>query len=342
MYNSEAYKAVYDRFEMRRIKKEKEAEENRKKAVAAVPQIETIDAKLVALATEAVRKSLGNEPQSVKKRAVRELKEKSVELQAQKIELLVTGGFPEDFLDEKYSCRRCGDKGFVNGKMCDCFRKELNRECYMRTKLASIIEEQNFKNFDLDYYDDEMIPEYGRSARENMKLVLEYCKEYAKNFSLSSPNLLLTGQPGLGKTFTSSSIAKEVIDRGFYVLYDSWQTILARMENAKFKNSGDDVSDILGCELLIIDDLGAEFKTQFSESALYNVINTRLVAKKPTIISTNLMPEELSETYHERICSRVLGEYTTIVFLGTDIRLQKLQRASGRKKKKAAERQQTR
>ncbi len=334
MYNREAYKAVLAKYEQRRVLRERELEENRKKVFATVPQIETLEAELASLASAAVIKAMSNESEKAKKKAIKEFKERSVELQAQKIELLVTGGFSGDFLEEKFKCKKCQDKGFIGTKMCDCFRKELNRECYSKTKLASIIEEQNFKSFDLGFYDDEPIAEYGRSAKENMKRIFDYLKDYAEGFSTRSPNLLLTGQPGLGKTFLSSAIAKEVIDRGFYVLYDSCQNILSRMENAKFKNSGDDFSDLLSCELLIIDDLGAEFKTQFSESCIYNIVNSRIISKLPTVISTNLSPAELSESYHDRIASRLLGEYTTILFLGTDVRLQKLARASKKRKSK--------
>ncbi|MBR2328049.1 MAG: ATP-binding protein [Clostridia bacterium] len=334
MYNAEAYKAVLAKYEARRIRRERELEENRKKAITSVPQIETIDAELASLASAAVLKAMSSETEKAKKKAIKEFKERSVELQAQKIELLVTGGFSTDFLDEKFQCKKCQDKGFIGTKMCDCFRKELNRECYGRTKLASIIDDCTFKSFDLSFYDDEPIAEYGRSAKENMKRVYDYCREYAASFTTASPNLLLTGQPGLGKTFLSSAIAREVIDRGFYVLYESCQNILTRMENAKFKNLNDDFSDLLSCELLIIDDLGAEFKTQFSESCIYNIINSRIISKLPTVISTNLTPDEISESYHERIGSRILGEYTTVMFLGTDVRLQKLARASKKKKNK--------
>ncbi len=328
MYNSEAYKAVIERFEKRRIKKEQQAEETRRKVVSVVPQIETIDAELALIASQAVKYALGRDSASAKKRMIKEFKEKSVELQAQKIELLVTAGFSGDVLDEKPSCKKCGDKGFIGAKMCECFKKELHLECYKRTKLASIINDQSFKTFDLNYYDNEVISEFGRSPKDNMKLVLEYLKDYAENFSTKSSNLILTGAPGLGKTFLSSAIAKATIDKGFYVLYDSCQNILSRMEDAKFKNANEDFSDILQCELLIIDDLGAEFKTQFSESCIYNIINSRLISKLPTIISTNLSPSELADTYHERIASRLLGEYKTILFLGTDIRFQKLEKAS--------------
>ena len=154
-----------------------------------------------------------------------------------------------------------------------------------------------------------------------------YCKNYADNFSLKSPSLILYGATGLGKTHLSLAIAGEVIGKGFGVIYGSAQNLLNRLENEKFGRSGQDgdtLSLLLECDLLILDDLGAEFSTAFTLSAIYNIINSRMLASLPTIISTNLEPGELDKKYDQRIASRILGSFTPVYFCGRDIRQLKI------------------
>ena len=71
---------------------------------------------------------------------------------------------------------------------------------------------------------------------------------------------------------------------------------------------------------MILDDLGTEFRTQFTTAAVYNLVNTRLMAGRPTIISTNLSTEEMEQYYTRRFVSRVNSSYTRLPFYGRDIR----------------------
>ena len=85
---------------------------------------------------------------------------------------------------------------------------------------------------------------------------------------------------------------------------------------------------MMECDLLILDDLGAEFSTSFSYATLYQWINTRLNKRLPTIISTNLTPKELLDLYGERVFSRLIGNYVPLFFAGQDVRQKKEQAAA--------------
>ena len=251
------------------------------------------------------------------KEYIQKLSEINLEAQAQRRLLLKSNGFPEDWLDVHYTCKKCEDKGFVSGIMCGCFKELLKSIEY--EKLCSKLPVGNcrFDNFKLDYYPDGA----GTSPKKRMESVLNYCKAYAADFSRRSPSLLLYGKTGLGKTHLSLAIAGNAVEEGYGVIYSSAQNLFNKLEKDKFGKADANTEEaILDCDLLIIDDLGAEFTTQFTVSALYNIVNSRELESKPTIISTNLMPEQLTKAYGERIASRILSNYVMLYFDGSDIR----------------------
>ncbi len=204
--------------------------------------------------------------------------------------------------------------------MCVCFRKELNRAAAAQTKLSRLVDEQTFKTFKLDCYPDEGPAD--RNPRKIMERVYEHCKRYAEEFSPASGNLFFTGPTGLGKTFLSSAIAREIIEKGYSVVYDSIANIVGDYENIKFGKGGSEegLRKYDDCDLLIIDDLGTELITQYSESVLYTLINNRINLKKPMIISSNLDADSLGRFYSQSILSRLSGEFLTMPFTGEDIR----------------------
>lgn len=238
------------------------------------------------------------------------------QLKEEKKERLETLGLPADYTEVKYECPKCSDTGYVGIKMCDCLRRALIRQSYRTSGIGKYLENQTFDNFDVSLYP------FGQ-AREKMSAVLSRARAYATDFSPEeSASLLFMGGTGLGKTHISSSIAKCVLDKGYSVFYNSAQNIISTFERERFTREGEGLESdkFFNTDLLIIDDLGAEMPGKSSVSSFYTVINTRMIASKPTIISTNLTPQQLQSSYDERIVSRILGEYSVFVFEGTDIR----------------------
>ncbi|MBQ7386617.1 MAG: ATP-binding protein [Clostridia bacterium] len=229
-------------------------------------------------------------------------------------------GYPEDYTDVHYTCKNCSDTGFIGGtKMCSCFREALVKATIASSGIGELIDKQTFENFDLDWYKGE------DSVLENMTANLSAAKSYVKNFAKKRSNLLLIGKTGTGKTHISTAIAREIISQGFDVVYDSAQNIVSDFEADKFRSGyGTEPKSekYLECDLLIIDDLGTEFSSQFTVSCLYNLINTRANRAMATIISTNLSAEELARKYEDRIYSRLVGVGTRVlVFEGRDRRI---------------------
>ena len=230
-------------------------------------------------------------------------------------------GYPEDYTDVHYTCKNCSDTGFIGGtKMCSCFREALIKATIASSGIGELIDKQTFENFDLDWYKGE------DAVLENMSANLATAKSYVKNFAKKRSNLLLIGKTGTGKTHISTAIAREIISQGFDVVYDSAQNIVADFEADKFRSGyGTEPRSekYLECDLLIIDDLGTEFSSQFTVSCLYNLINTRANRAMATIISTNLSMQELRRRYLQQVASRLEGEYMILPFMGEDIRLKK-------------------
>ncbi len=242
-----------------------------------------------------------------------------------KKQLLRDNGYPEDFCDIKFCCQRCSDTGYVGINICDCLKKEIVSASLEASGLYSLVEEQTFESFSLDYYekDDKIV------MAQNVAIL----KSFAESFEPGqSDSFLFLGPTGLGKTHLSTATAKAVIERGAYVVYESSIKLFSDYEAKRFGNSGyfgegdDDVEKYLDCDLLIIDDLGCEMTNQFTVSCLYNIINTRMIRKRSTIISTNLGATELRKRYSDRIISRIFGEFKPLVFRGTDIREQKIRK----------------
>ena len=281
-----------------------------------IPEIERIDRRLRSQMAELV--GLTIKRSSDLGEALKALENESLELQARKAELLNEHGYGIDYLDDIYSCPMCRDTGFVEGNMCSCLKELYNRE--LTSELSVLLRSGNerFEDFDLSLYGE---------AKEGMAIVFETCREYAHSFSDRSMNLLFQGGTGLGKTFLSACIARVVAENGHSVCYDTAASALEAFETKKFARDPETaekaavrVERMLECELMILDDLGTEMLTQISVSALYTLINTRIVNGKKTIISTNLTDAELARRYTPQICSRLEGEFTHLPFAGTDIR----------------------
>ena len=315
--------ARYDQDKQRRAD---ELEQRRRMAFTRQPRLAEIERELRGtmgrIVTSALQK--GTDPLP----AIRVLRDENLELQRERAELLTAMGEPIDYLDDKPACPLCGDTGYRKGQVCDCLKKYYAREQLHELSRLLPLGEATFDSFCFDYYDDAVWPDYGTSPRANMERNFDVCRDYAQQFSKGSGNLLLSGGTGLGKTFLSACIARVVSDGGYSVVYDTAGRIFSRFEEAKFRGDAEgdaDAKRCQRCDLLIVDDLGTEMTTSFVQSALYQLVNGRLMEEKATIISTNLAPEELGTRYGGAVLSRLEGEYEILPFFGEDIRRLKRQ-----------------
>ena len=316
-YNAENYKRIAAQFKDKSIRAQQAADARKEELHQRLPQIAEIDRALATTGLRIMREAL-NGKEGLQER-VRRLEEGNNLLLEARAEILRASGYPEDYSDVHYECNECMDTGFLNGKMCKCLRTALNYAGYESSGVLKLIEKQNFETFDLKYYEG--------NERRNMENIFHRALTYAASFNgQTMKNLLFMGTTGLGKTHLSSAIAKVVIDNGYDVLYESAQQIFADFEAERFgrvPHGENRTSRYFECDLLIIDDLGTEMPGQFTTAALYSLVNDRLLAGKPMIVSTNLNIDEISKRYSPQIASRLQGSFQLLPFVGEDIRILK-------------------
>ncbi len=300
-------------------KKEAEAAENLAKAYARLPRLRAIDRELrtTSAAVVAACFDQGRDPAQ----AVQQIRARNKELQAERQWILDDAEISEESLDNSPLCNLCGGSGYKDGSMCECLQELCRQE--QRHALSPLLAtgRERFENFSLDVYPERYYPSIGTTPRKLMQRNLSYCRKYAAQFQPGAGNLLFSGATGLGKTFLSACIARQVTDRGYGVVYASAAKLFADYEGVKFDRL--DASAVEGysvCDLLILDDLGTEMTTPLAVSSLYQLVNNRMLDRKATLISTNLRPEDLEPRYGGQIASRLLGTYELIVFEGEDVR----------------------
>lgn len=322
-YNKNNFKRIKEEYATKHLVAERAAELRRAEVHAALPEVARIDARLAGTGLALMGAALEDKQQREARFA--SLREENLRLNAERDRLLVAAGYPADYTDVKYDCPACSDSGYVGIRMCDCMKKALTLAGFESSGIARLLETQTFQNFSTDFYRER--PEIHRA----MCGLFDFTRAYAEEFDpATSENLLMMGGTGLGKTHLSSAIARRVIERGFDVFYVTAINMVSDFEAEQFGNhrgiKGEFTDKYFECDLLILDDLGTELTNQFTVSCLYNVINMRINRRLPTVISTNLMQNELMQKYSERITSRLFGEFHVLPFLGTDIRLQKLRK----------------
>ena len=313
-YSAEVLSRARARLAMAKEDRESENREHTQIAYTRVPRLREIDRLMRGTMAKAAQAAFiqGEDAAELLDQARRE----NLSLQQERAELIALH-FEEGYLDDSPICENCGGSGYVGSQMCECLRELCRQEQKKELTFLSVGRE-SFDQFRLEYY-----PE-----RDNIRAIMEKtyqaCRRYALSFSEKSPSLLFSGDTGLGKTFLSACIARTVADNGYSVMYETAGHLFANLERAKF--SGDEQArregeKYLQCDLLIVDDLGTEMPGQFTTSALYGLINDRLLAGKPTIISTNLTSDEFAQRYNRQIASRLRGSYVRMPFLGEDIRV---------------------
>lgn len=303
---------VNEEFEQKRLKNEAIRDQRLLEIYSKIPEIRAIDKELSRTGVDIMACALKGKDGLAER--IEDLKERNFELQRNRASFLFSKGFSEDYTNLKYDCPICQDWGTHNGKLCSCYKNRLIEEQFKLSGISNLVKTQSFQTFSLEKYENS----------EEMSELLHYAQNYVNDFGTIKENILFVGGTGLGKTHLSTAIAKELIEKGYNVIYETAQNIFFDFDNDRFRDRFSDEEPISGkyldCDLLIIDDLGAEAVNSFTVACLYNIINTRLNKNLPIIASTNLNSKEIRSKYHDRITSRLFGEFNIKLFTGNDIR----------------------
>ncbi len=332
------YDAIMRVLEKRRTDNHHVEEEHRRIAYEAIPELSRLDEAVASLSVRMVRESLmqgKRDGQGISPSSMDELLRQAgggMTPDERRRKLLTAHSFPADYLDPVYTCKDCRDTGWIGQKHCHCFDKEVVSLFYTQSGLGDVLQRENFDTFNLNCYRDDLIEEKtGRSSREIMTSALNTCRRFASDYG-NDPGkdyLLLNGAAGLGKTFLTHCIAKELIDKGHSVIYYSAGELFEILARTHFGRTEDDTADrfddeyLTGCDLLIIDDLGTELTNNFTCSALFQLLNARIACGRGVVISTNLTITDIGRNYSDRISSRVMEHFTLVHAFGEDIRIRK-------------------
>ena len=324
-----AYREVMKDYEASRSQAEILLNERRANLYRSFPRVEEIDSALSAVGLSLARLALSGDTF-----ALQQARAAAEALKQEKNEILAAAGVSEDYLTAVYRCNYCEDTGYTPSspgrlpQRCACLKQRMIEAYYSLSNIKGVLSEENFDTFDHRCFSPNMVEAEGISPQTNMRAVYRMATDFVQDFTAKFNNLLLYGRTGLGKTFVCHCIAKDLLDAGHTVLYLTAPRLFKLIEDYRFNRESLDEPDemleaVTDVDLLILDDLGAEFVTVITSSALFDIINQRLLAKKPTVISTNLSPIELERHYSERIVSRFTGYYQMIKFFGEDIRVKK-------------------
>ena len=316
-FNREDFIRIREEYSKKYLIAREKAEQRSLEVYAKVPELLSLDTMLAATASSIMMAVSSDNAQE----KIAEVRRNNEALVKQRGEILKAYGYPEDYTDVHYECDKCGDTGYVDTKMCSCMRRALVEAGYRSSGIWSLMKTQSFDNFSVGYY----------SNPEDMKRVSDGLRRYAENFGKDTyKNFLFIGGTGLGKTHLSTAVAAKVVERGFDVQYVSACSMISDFEAKRFgyREAKESVNTdrYYEADLLIVDDFGTEISNKFTLSCFYEVINSRMIAGKSTIINTNLGKNEIRERYGDRITSRLFGEYLPVLFSGTDIREQKIKK----------------
>ncbi|MCR5202088.1 MAG: ATP-binding protein [Lachnospiraceae bacterium] len=310
------YRDIINQLDEVRTKNQLIHEERLKEVYKKHPDIKALQDEIVSLCVSRI-KGLSADSSDSTQAEIKRLSDK-------KLDLLESYGYPRDYFAPIYDCPKCNDTGFIDNEPCICYKKRAIAKLYDQSNLSAVLNRENFDTFNLELYNDESpySDKINRTPRENMRRVYNISKDFINNFDEKFENLLVYGKTGVGKTFLTHCIAKELLDSSHTVLYISSIDLFKKIEKYRFKNVDDTAYDyIINSDLLIIDDLGSELVNSFTDSELYNIINLRILYSRSTIISTNLEFDGLKNLYSERVFSRFLGSYTFCPIVGKDLRL---------------------
>lgn len=319
------YDEIIRAYDARQLKNEHDREERVRYAYIKLPRLRDIDASIASCSVAQAKKLLDGDTG-----ALHTLKEQIAAFRKEKQTLLEGAGFASDYLETSYACPDCRDTGFIDGKRCHCFTQAAIDLVYTQSNLKNILRKENFSTFSFDYYSDQDInPTTGLSSLATAKDAVAKCHDFIDHFDTAFSNLYFYGDTGIGKTFLSNCVAKELMDHGHSVIYFTAFQLFDILSKGVFEKDEEAIAaneNIFTCDLLIIDDLGTELTNSFTTSQLFLCLNERILRQKSTIISTNLGMSQIADTYSERILSRIMDNYVLIKLFGEDIRIQKRKR----------------
>lgn len=290
-----------------------------------IPRIKVIDQEISKTGLE-MAKLILSKPSSYEE-IVLATKDKINQLEMEKAFLLTESNIKKDYMELSYDCSKCKDTAYLeSGSQCSCLKQVLISRAYKMSNIEKLLERENFSKFNLDVFSNDKFEDEYLTPRENMSEILSVSQNFIRNFKEDNgDNLLFYGTTGLGKTFMSNCIAKELIDSNQIVVYQTAFTILEILADHRFRRGETEFNDfqynqLFECDLLIIDDLGTEISNTFTNAEIFNIVNTRIISSKKTIISSNLTPKEISDIYTDRVFSRVLDKFISFKFYGEDLR----------------------
>lgn len=321
------HRDIMFRYDQTRMQNQRTLDQRYETLFQEIPEMKQIQNNIMDLSLNRARQELLHPELSRQDQMA--YQQKRQELLAQKTALLTEHGYPADYLDAIYDCQDCQDTGYIGNQPCHCLRHAITLELYKNSNLINILEEENFDTFEESYYNDSEIHDnLSLTPRENIRRVREVCQDFIKHFDDAYDNLIFYGPTGVGKTFLTHCIAKQLLDTSHTVLYLTSLQLFDILEKNKFSKedastSNEQISYMLQSDLLIIDDLGTELVNSFTASQLFYFIEERHIRQRSTIISTNLSFQELRDRYSERIFSRFTGYYNFLMIVGEDIRIRK-------------------
>lgn len=324
------YKNIMYHYDQTRMKNKRILDKRTEELYQEIPELKTIHDKFAEASLAQARLEILDPDEA--KRQLPEYKKLRKFLSDRKNELLLTHHYDINYLSPIYTCRNCKDTGYINSTPCHCLKMAKLKALYENSRLGDILAVENFDTFSEEYYDDTTIHKnLSITPRENIKKIREICLNFVQNFDNLYENILFYGPTGVGKTFLTHCIAKELLDSGHAVVYLTSLQLFDILEKNRFGKDGNDdhisyneqIEYILDSDLLIIDDLGTELSTTFTLSQLYYFIEERHIRKRSTIISTNLSFSDIQKRYSERILSRFAGYYDFKQVVGRDIRVYK-------------------
>ncbi len=319
------YDEIMRGYQSRQLQNRRITEKRIQEAYKKIPALKTIDDSMAEISVESARKMLDGDTQALAK-----LKADLADLRVQKAKLIAEVGYPEDYFEPVFTCRDCKDTAYIDGNKCHCFKQRIIDIVYAQSNIVDVLERENFSTFSYEYYSDDVVnPTTNLSSLDTAKRAVDMCRHFIDDFDNKPKNLLLYGDTGVGKTFLTNCVAKELLEKGKSVIYFTAFQLFDILSKGVFEKDADAIAahqNIFDCDLLIIDDLGTEFANSFTTSQLFLCVNERILRQKSTIISTNLNMQQIMDMYSERTFSRISSNYDVIKLFGDDIRIKKRQK----------------